>query len=299
MRDDHWLTGFFQFLANEKCYSRHTCLAYRRDLTDFLNFNSQTVVGDWAAVTVHQIRQYAAHLHQKGLSAKSIQRKLSSLRSYFRFLMRENVIEANPVEGVKAPKAEKRLPNVLDVDQIQQLFTQEESRPLLIRDMAMLECLYGCGLRLSELIALDIKDIDFSGKHLRVTGKGGKTRLLPIGRMAMMALEKWFPVRSQWLALEEDAVFISKKGLRISARSVQVRLKIHGIKQGLNSGLYPHRLRHSFASHLLESSGDIRSVQELLGHANLSTTQIYTQLDYQHLARVYDQAHPRAKKGNV
>ena len=295
---DEYLERFFDYLENEKRYSPHTCSAYRRDLNNFLEFLavSDTVFRDWSTITIHHSRQYVVYLNKNKQSAKSIQRKLSSLRSYFRYLMRENILTANPVEGVKAPKVEKYLPKVLDVDQVQQLFSKNESDPLLIRDLAMLELLYGSGLRLAELISLNTDNFDLSDKSLRVTGKGNKTRILPLGKMALIALEKWFSVRMVWLKLEQSAVFITKKGDRISPRSVQSRLQFWGKKQGLNTGLHPHRLRHSFASHLLESSGDIRSVQELLGHANLTTTQIYTQLDYQHLAQVYDEAHPRAKK---
>jgi len=290
------LACFFHYLENEKRYSPHTCAAYQRDLDDFLNFISKHELKNWQAVTVHHSRQYIGYLHQQKQSAKSIQRKLSSLRSFFRYLMRENMLMANPVEGVKSPKVEKHLPKVLDVDQVQQLFAKNESDPILLRDLAMLELLYGSGLRLSELIGVNLDDLDLSDFSLRVTGKGNKVRQLPLGKMAILALEKWLAIRSSWVKLEQSAVFITKKGTRISPRSVQARLQYWGKKQGLNTGLHPHRLRHSFASHLLESSGDIRSVQELLGHANLTTTQIYTQLDYQHLAQVYDQAHPRAKK---
>lgn len=293
--NDHRFESYLSYLENEKRYSLHTCSAYRRDLKEFHRFITSLNIECWTAVNVHHSRQYAAHLHQNQQSPKSIQRKLSSVRSYFRFLMRDNVLDENPLEGVITPKVEKHLPKVLDVDQVQQLFSQSESTPILLRDMAILELLYGSGLRLAELISTNIRDFDLSDKSLRVTGKGGKTRLLPLGRMALLALKKWLPVRKDWLKDEEMAMFITQKGRRISPRSVQARLQFWGKKQGLNTGLNPHRLRHSFASHLLESSGDIRSVQELLGHANLSTTQIYTQLDYQHLARVYDQAHPRAK----
>ena len=294
--NDCWVERFLNYIENEKRYSQHTCSAYRRDLNGFIGFMPRIFIENWSAITVHHVRQYAAYLHKNHQSPKSIQRKLSSLRSFFRFLMRESILDANPVEGVKAPKVEKHLPKVLDVDQVQQLFTQNESSPILFRDMAMLELLYGSGLRLSELVGLNLMDIDFSDNSLRVTGKGKKTRMLPLGRMALIALDKWFPIRNEWLGLDETAVFISSRGNRISTRNVQARLAFFGKKQGLNTGLHPHRLRHSFASHLLESSGDIRSVQELLGHENLTTTQIYTQLDYQHLAHVYDQAHPRAKK---
>lgn len=296
MPERPWLEAFFSYLAHEKRYSEHTCDAYQRDLIAFDEYIVSQNLGNWPNITAHHARQYAAYLHKNGLSPKSIQRKLSSLRRFFHYLMRENYLDANPLEGVRAPKANKTLPKVLDVDQVQALFALNSSDPLLLRDMAMLELLYGCGLRLSELISLNVNDVDYSEHSLRVTGKGNKTRIQPFGKMALLALNKWNPMRSCWVVENENAVFISKKGVRISPRTVQARLQFWGKKQGLTTGLHPHRLRHSFASHLLESSGDIRSVQELLGHANLSSTQIYTQLDYQHLALVYDKAHPRAKK---
>jgi len=292
---DDWQSQFFHYLENVKRYSKHTCSAYQSDLNNFLQFCVESDIQDWHSVTVHQLRSYVAFLRSKNQSAKSVQRKLSSLRSYFRYLVREKVLDANPVEGLKAPKTEKHLPKVLDVDQVQLLFKNNEQDPILIRDLAMLELLYGCGMRLGELVSVNMEDIDFNDHSVRVTGKGDKTRILPLGRMALLALDKWLPKREAWLKIEQSAVFITKRGQRISPRTVQSRLQFWGKKQGLTTGLHPHRLRHSFASHLLESSGDIRAVQELLGHANLSTTQIYTQLDYQHLAQVYDQAHPRAK----
>jgi len=296
MPERQWLEAFFSYLKHEKRYSKHTSSAYQRDLVAFDKYIASQNVNEWSLVTVHHVRQYTAYLHKNDQAPKSIQRKLSSLRRFFHYLMRENHVDINPVEGVRAPKADKTLPRVLDVDQVQALFTQNSTDPLLLRDMAMLELLYGCGLRLSELVSLDVDDFDYSDYSFRVTGKGDKTRILPFGKMALLALNKWIPILKSWAVENERALFISKKGVRISPRTVQSRLQFWGKKQGLTTGLHPHRLRHSFASHLLESSGDIRSVQELLGHADLSSTQIYTQLDYQHLALVYDKAHPRAKK---
>jgi len=296
LEPDNWPDLFFAYLANEKRYSKHTCLAYQRDMKDFQLFCVEQNIIHWRAVSSQNVRQYVAYSNKHHISAKSIQRKLSSLRSFYRFLMREKLHDQNPVEGIKAPKVAKHLPKVMDVDQVQQMLNSKPEDVLAIRDFCMLELFYGCGLRLSELVMLDINDIDFNDQTVRVTGKGDKTRLLPLGRYAIQALQSWFKQRKTWLLEEQSAVFITQKGTRISQRTVQARLQHWGKKQALDTSLHPHRLRHSFASHLLESSGDIRAVQELLGHANLSTTQIYTQLDFQHLAQVYDQAHPRARK---
>lgn len=291
------VSDFLAYLTNEKRYSTHTCQAYQRDLAEFLKYANKKSIEDWQNVHSQQLRLFVAELNREGQSAKSIQRKMSSLRSFYRFLMREGFVKNNPVEGVKTPKVGKHLPNVLDVDQVHILLSPEEAGDITsIRDLAILELLYGCGLRLSELSSLDINDIDFNDNTVRVTGKGSKTRVLPLGKHARQALIAWLKSRALWAEHDEMALFLSQRGKRIANRSIQARLKYWGEKTGLGSALHPHRLRHSFASHLLESSGDIRAVQELLGHANLSTTQIYTHLDFQHLARVYDKAHPRAKK---
>ena len=210
--------------------------------------------------------------------------------------MREGLAQKNPVEGVKSPKVGKKLPNVMDVDQVQGLLNAHTDDITSVRDLAMLELFYACGLRLSELSGLDREDIDFNESMVRVTGKGNKTRLIPLGKHARQAIEQWLKRREELVDQDQSALFVSTRGTRLANRSIQARLKYWGEKTGLGSALHPHRLRHSFASHLLESSGDIRAVQELLGHANLSTTQIYTHLDFQHLAQVYDAAHPRAKK---
>lgn len=295
---ENWPQLFFDYLRNQKRYSHHTCLAYEKDLRDFLLFCEKQRLSRWTEINNQHIRQFIVHANQQQLNARSIQRKLSSLRSYYRFLMREKLHDKNPVEGVKSPKTAKHLPKVMDIDQVQQLLKTEADDVLALRDICMLELFYGCGLRLSELVMLDINDIDFSEPCMRVTGKGNKTRVLPLGRYAIQALKHWLQQRTVWLSENETAVFITQKGTRISRRTVQARLDHWGKKQALDTRLHPHRLRHSFASHLLESSGNIRAVQELLGHANLSTTQIYTQLDFQHLAQVYDQAHPRARKKN-
>ncbi len=287
---------FLTYLSHEKRYSKHTRLAYEKDLTDFMKFANSNSLAQWSTIQSQNVRGFVATLNRAGQSPKTIQRKLSSLRSFYAYLMRESLVEINPVEGIRAPKAGKKLPNVLDVDQVHGLLTVAPEDILSIRDLAMLELFYGCGLRLSELTGLDVKDIDFNQTMVRTIGKGGKTRQIPLGKFAVKAINNWLKVRDQWVVYGQTALFLSQRGNRIANRTVQARLKHWGDKTGLGTSLHPHQLRHSFASHLLESSGDIRAVQELLGHANLSTTQIYTHLDFQHLAQVYDKAHPRAKK---
>lgn len=290
------ISQFLAYLSHEKRYSTHTCQAYARDLADFVKFAEENLISDWQAVTSQNMRSFVAALNRHQQSTRSIQRKLSSVRSFYRFLMREGLAQKNPVEGVKSPKVGKKLPNVMDVDQVQGLLNAHTDDITSVRDLAMLELFYACGLRLSELSGLDREDIDFNESMVRVTGKGNKTRLIPLGKHARQAIEQWLKRREELVDQDQSALFVSTRGTRLANRSIQARLKYWGEKTGLGSALHPHRLRHSFASHLLESSGDIRAVQELLGHANLSTTQIYTHLDFQHLAQVYDAAHPRAKK---
>lgn len=244
---------------------------------------------------MQQVQLWAAKCHQSGLSGKSIQRMLSSVRSFYRYLNREGHTDVNPANGIKPPKSSRRLPKAPDVDQTQQLLDHTDDDPLVIRDIAMFELLYAAGLRLSELTQLDLQDIDLNAQQVRTTGKGNKTRLLPIGQQCIHALKRWLGVRSEFCQDNEAAVFVSKRGQRISQRSVQMRLK-QWAQQFADQHIHPHMLRHAFASHLLESSGNLRAVQELLGHSSIGTTQIYTHLDFQHLAEVYDAAHPRAKK---
>ena len=241
-------------------------------------------------------RKFMAELHRQGLGARTIHRRLSAARSFYRYLIREGLCKINPLVGLSAPKPEKRLPEVLSVDQLQRLFRDVGKDPLMLRDMAMMELLYSSGLRLSELVGLDIDDINLDDRIVRVTGKANKMRDIPIGRFACQALHVWLKERRQLKIQDPLALFLSQQGKRLSTRSVQLRMNKLAIQQGLDGHIHPHMLRHSFASHLLESSGDLRAVQELLGHASISTTQIYTHLDYQHLAKVYDQAHPRARK---
>lgn len=292
-----WLKSFFDHLKTEKRLSPHTVSNYSRDLDQFYQYCELQDVKHWRECHVFFMRTFIATKYRKGLSGRSIQRHLASIRSFFNFLVREAVIKNNPMIGLSAPKSERKLPSPLDVDQVSQLLENNNSDdPLITRDLAMLELMYSSGLRLAELVSLNINDIDFKEAVVPVTGKGRKTRIVPVGKIALQRLRQWCSVRDNYCASDQVALFVSLRGCRISVRTVQQRFKIWGIKKGLDSHLHPHRLRHSFASHLLESSGDLRAVQELLGHSDISTTQIYTHLDFQHLAEVYDRAHPRARK---
>jgi len=291
-----WLAKFISHLQIERRLSAHTLSNYRRDLVKVVEFCKTKQVARWDDLKVHDVRAYISKRHRCGLSGRSLQRELSSIRSFFKYLERENVVTHSPASSVRAPKTARKLPQTLDVDQVAKLLNIEADDILSIRDKAMIELLYSSGLRLAELISLDLGDIDFVQEEVRVTGKGSKTRLVPIGRLAKEAVISWMRVRNTMVLLEEPALFVSNRGVRISRRTVEIRMKGWGEKQGLDSKVYPHKLRHSFASHILESSGDLRAVQEMLGHADISTTQIYTHLDFQHLAKIYDAAHPRARR---
>lgn len=284
------------FLNTLHHLSVHTQKAYQRDLDYLVQFcNSQDIKG-WHNIDGRQIQGFIAWRHRQGISGRSLQRNLSAVRAFYRYLIGKGIAKQNPASGILAPKSARRLPEVLDVDQTMQLVEINENDPLSIRDRAILELMYSSGLRLSELINLDINDIDFSDALVTVTGKGKKTRTIPVGKYALQALKKWLKKRDEVVNVDEKAMFVSRQGQRISARNIQQRLRQWAIKQGLANHVHPHMLRHSFASHLLESSGDLRAIQELLGHADISTTQVYTHLDFQHLAKVYDKAHPRALK---
>jgi len=291
-----WLDRFLDHLRHERRLSPHTLEGYARDLNQASAWFAEQGLSHWSQLQPQQLRQYIARRHRQGLSPRSLQRELSSLRGLYRYLLREGVVQANPAQGVRAPKAGRRLPSTLDVDQVAQLLELPADSPLSIRDLAIMELFYSSGLRLAELIALDLGEVDTRDAMVEVTGKGNKRRRLPVGRRALQAIEQWLAVRNQLANLEEPALFVGVRGRRISRSTVQQRLRHWSIAQGAPRPVYPHLLRHSFASHLLESSGDLRAVQELLGHANISTTQIYTHLDFQHLAEVYDRAHPRAHK---
>jgi integrase/recombinase XerC len=289
------LPEYLEFLNFERGLSPLTRENYARDISQLIKLADST---DLKSLQINHIRRFIATLHSKGLGGKSIARMLSSWRGFFEFLVNRKGFTANPVVGLRAPKSPKTLPQALSIEQAVKLVDIGDDDILGIRDHAILELFYSSGLRLSELVNLDIDALDFSAGTVEVTGKGNKTRIVPMGAHAMQALQKWLQIRAT-IKVNDGAskpVFIGLQGRRISQRNIQYRLKEWSIKQGINSSVHPHMLRHSFATHVLQSSGDLRAVQEMLGHANISTTQVYTHLDYQHLTKVYDQAHPRAKK---
>ena len=287
------IAGFLAHLQVERRMSAHTLDAYRRDLDALAQWADALGVDDLCALHIEQLRQFVASEHRRGLSPKSLQRRLSACRSFYAWLLKHGRIAASPAAGLRAPKAPRKLPQVLDVDEAVQLVELPTDAPLGLRDRALLELLYGSGLRVSELCALRWRDLDLADGLVTVLGKGSKQRSVPVGRHARTALEEW---RRDSAGVPESFVFPGRAGRALSTRAVQLRLRQLAQRQGLFKRVHPHLLRHSFASHVLESSGDLRGVQELLGHADISTTQIYTHLDYQHLARVYDAAHPRAKR---
>ena len=293
-----WVTRFLDYLRVERQYSPHTLNNYRLHLHELSRLAAELGLVEWRELKPPLVRALVVRLRRSGKAApRTLATKLSSLRSFLDYLVRLEELKANPARGIVTPKQGRPLPKNLDVDQVYQLLNiPEENDPLAVRDRAIMELFYSSGLRLSELVGLNLSDLRLEERQLRVVGKGNKERILPIGRMALEWLGKWLALRPL-LALEgEGALFLSKQKRRITSRSVQLRLAQWGIKQELAPHVHPHKLRHSFATHLLESSGDLRAVQELLGHANLTTTQIYTHLDFTHLADVYDQAHPRAKR---
>ncbi len=292
------LNSFFQMLDTEKYYSAHTLKNYSRDLKLFTSFLQGRNINDWITVNYATVSAFAASRFRQGKSGHTIQRELSSIRGFYKYLIKNNLANHNPALDVKAPKTEKRLPKTCDTEQLDQLLKASSSDDgLTIRDLAIFELIYSSGLRLAELVSINVHDINLNQGLLIVTGKGNKQRQVPVGTKAIAAINKWLKHRNQFLKLpHEQALFISKLGKRLSHRSVQARLNQLNKTHSLTSHMTPHMLRHSFATHLLESSADLRAVQELLGHADISTTQIYTHLDFQHLAQVYDKAHPRAKK---
>jgi integrase/recombinase XerC len=289
------LTEYLEFLNFERGLSPLTRENYARDIAQLIKLADETALNN---LQINHIRRFIATLHSKGLGGKSIARMLSSWRGFFEFLVNRKGFTANPVVGLRAPKSPKTLPQALSIEQATKLVDIGGDDILSVRDHAILELFYSSGLRLSELVNLDIDALDFSAGTVVVTGKGNKTRIVPMGAHAMEALQKWLQIRANISNKNTSGkpVFIGLQGRRISQRNIQYRLKEWSIKQGINSSVHPHMLRHSFASHVLQSSGDLRAVQEMLGHANISTTQVYTHLDYQHLTKVYDAAHPRAKK---
>ena len=291
-----WVDEFIDVLRHQRNYAEHTVNSYRRNLDMAANYLVDSGLSQWSSVKPAHIRQLLYVCHERQLKPRSIALLLSCLRSFYKFLMQNGGADSTPMTGISAPKFDKPLPKSLDVDQVGHLLDIEPTDDLAIRDRAMMELMYSSGLRLDELVSANVGDIDRSQREIRVTGKGSKQRLLPIGREAVKWLNKWLVVRPAFIGDDPDALFLSKLKRRISHRHVRTRMKEWGVKQHLDDSVHPHKLRHSFATHVLESSSDLRAVQELLGHANLSTTQVYTHLDFQHLANVYDAAHPRARK---
>ncbi len=307
-----WLERFRRHLTNERRASPHTVASYQRDLDALATFCAQSGIHAWTGLDVARIRMFAAKAHAGGLAARSVQRRLSAVRSFYDFLLREAQLQrerrdadagedlcallSNPAVEVRAPKAARRLPGTLDADQMARLLAFAPNTPLAVRDRAIMELLYSSGLRLAELTELDLTHLDLRDRTVRVLGKGRKERIVPVGRLAVQALERWLPQRAAWASATEPALFIGRGGRRLGRRQVEKRVSYWALRQGLPQHVHPHLFRHSFASHLLESGAELRGVQELLGHADIATTQIYTHLDFQHLARIYDAAHPRARR---
>jgi integrase/recombinase XerC len=293
---------FLQRLTQERALSPHTRAAYQRDLESLAAWCDRQGMSDWSRIDHGHVRSFSAHSHAGGLGARSIQRRLSAVRSFYTFLQRERLCAHNPAADVRAPKGPRKLPRTLDADLMQRVLETPVADPagrpdlLGLRDRAIMELLYSSGLRLAELAGLDLGGLDLKDRTVTVTGKGNRTRIVPVGARAAAVLEEWLRQRAALAATGELAVFVGRNGRRLGARAIQLRLAAFARRHGLPVRLHPHLFRHSFASHLLESSHDLRGVQELLGHANLSTTQIYTHLDFQHLAHIYDQAHPRARR---
>jgi integrase/recombinase XerC len=291
-----WIDRFLSHLALERQVSRHTIAAYRHDLLALAAFCERRKLASFGVLGNIHLRTFAAALHAAGLSARSIQRRLSAARTFFEFLMREGPIASNPALDVRAPKREKRLPGTLDADQMGRLLAFRVDDLLSARDKAIMELFYSSGLRLTELVSLTPAALDLRDRTVRVVGKGSKARIVPIGRPAIEALERWLRERAGVAKTGVEALFIGRTGRPLTVRAVQLRVGTWARRQGLGQHVHPHMFRHSFATHLLESSGNLRGVQELLGHADISTTQIYTHLDFQHLATVYEAAHPRARR---
>lgn len=290
-----WIERFISHLTHERRLSPHTAGAYRGDLIRLSDFCAARGLRDWAALDNRVVRSFAAAQHAGGLAPRSIQRRLSAARTFYEFLLREGQCGLNAARDVRAPRTKKRLPATLDADQMGRLLGFRGDDTLALRDKAMMELFYSSGLRLGELVSLDLAAVDLADRTVRVDGKGGKTRIVPVGRQAAAALRAWLAERAA-LPVRDAAVFVGRGGRRLTPRAVQLRVDVWARRQGLGVNLHPHMFRHSFASHLLESSSDLRGVQEMLGHTDIGTTQIYTHLDFQHLARVYDGAHPRARR---
>ncbi|MGH8288557.1 MAG: tyrosine recombinase XerC [Steroidobacteraceae bacterium] len=322
-----WIERFRGYLTAERRCSPHTEAAYAQDLQALVSYCDRAGLESWAGVDSGHLRSFAAKLHARGLGPRSIQRRLSAVRSFYEFLQREahvlrtraptrgssgaaasptkgaagdpreiTDIRGNPGKDVRAPKAARRLPETLDADQMARLLEIPPGEPFAIRDRAIMELLYSSGLRLAEIVALDVGDLDGRDRTVHVLGKGSKARVVPVGRVALRALEEWLPQRASLTRSGEQALFLGRSGRRLGRRAVELRVAYWARRQGIDTHVYPHLFRHSFASHLLESGAGLRGVQELLGHADIATTQIYTHLDFQHLARIYDATHPRARR---
>ena len=308
-----WVVRFRRYMSSERRLSAHTDSNYARDLAALVSFCDRMALEDWSALDSQHIRKFAADSHGGGLSPRSVQRRLSAVRSFYDFLLRENQpprpgqasvrqtplsgVTRNPAHDVRAPKAEKRLPETLDPDQMARLLEIPPGDSFVARDRAIMELLYSSGLRLAELVGLEVGNLDLADRMVRVVhGKGDKSRIVPVGRVAIEALKKWLEERVTLAKPDETALFVGRSGRRLGRRAVQTRVAQWARRQGLSMHVYPHLFRHSFATHLLESSRELRGVQELLGHADISTTQVYTHLDFQHLARIYEASHPRARR---
>ncbi len=290
------LAAFLERLKTERRLSPHTVEAYERDVKALLEFCKREQIASFASLDSFGVRRFAAESHRKGLSARSVARRLSAVRTFLNFLIETGVVKSNAGVHVQAPKAPRRLPATLDADQVASLLAISGDDPVTLRDRAILELFYSSGLRLAELVGLNLGDVDAADRTVRVVGKGSKARVVPVGREALAALGDWLAVRRELARAGENATFVGRRGLRISRRMVQKLVNAWAKRQGAPTRVHPHMLRHSFATHVLESSRNLRAVQEMLGHASLSTTQVYTHLDFQHLASVYDQAHPRARR---
>ena len=288
------INEYLVFVSQVKNLSENTTKSYKRDLKKLYLFLEKLNVTNYSDIKEEICSAWIGDLYSQNNKPKSIQRHLSSAKGFFRFLKKNDLISSSPFELVTAPKSSNTLPDVLSPEDVEQLLNFKPSNTIEIRDMAIVELMYSSGLRVSETVNINISDFEENMSFLRVLGKGSKTRLVPMGRFAINAINNWISEREK-ISNNTDALFLNSKGSRLSVRSIQLRLKKMAIKQGLPP-VHPHMLRHSFATHMLESSGDLRTIQELLGHSSLSTTQIYTKLDYQHLAKIYDKSHPRAKK---
>jgi integrase/recombinase XerC len=290
------IDGYLKHLRTERRLSPHTASNYARDLRALAEFATRSKLDSWRRIDSQHVRMFAARSHAGGLSPRSVQRRLSAVRGFFNYLVRERAAASNPAMDIRAPKAGKRLPGTLDVDALNHLLDIPPENALAIRDRAIMELFYSSGLRLDELVGLDLQSLDLTDRMVRVLGKGSKTRIVPVGRKAVEAMREWLKTRGSVASPDETALFVGRNGERLKHRAIQLRIAYWAKRKGLPSHVHPHLFRHSFATHLLESSKDLRGVQELLGHADISTTQIYTHLDFAHLARTYDASHPRAKR---